>query len=240
MKRRMLSLLLVMVMVLGMLPTIAFAAPTESSGVYQIGTAEELLWFAQEVNGGKIGISCVLTADIDLTGTDWPGIGNSEFRYAGSFDGQGHTVTFKDAAWGLFGYVRGSAAFPATIKNVKTRGNINRSGIAHEVAYAYFESCINGATITVNHARAAGVIGSAIGINLGNGTIENDVRIKNCGNEASVTGLSNIGGILGWANVNTQVENCYNTGNINGKQAVGGIAGFLQESFRGATNEGFL
>ena len=40
MKRRMLSLLLAMVMVLGMLPTIAFAAPIESSGMYQIGTAE--------------------------------------------------------------------------------------------------------------------------------------------------------------------------------------------------------
>ena len=42
MKRRILSLLLAFVMVLGMLPTIAFAAPAESSGVYQIGTAEDL------------------------------------------------------------------------------------------------------------------------------------------------------------------------------------------------------
>ena len=42
MKRRLLSLLLVLVMALGMLPTIAVAAPAESEGVYQIGTAEEL------------------------------------------------------------------------------------------------------------------------------------------------------------------------------------------------------
>lgn len=235
MKRRLLSLLLVMVMVLGMLPTVAFATPTESSGMYQIGTAEDLLWFAQEVNGGNTGISGVLTADIDLTGTDWPGIGSSECRFAGSFDGQGHTVTFKDASWGLFGYVRGSEGAIVTIKNVKTKGNINRSGIAHEVAYAHFENCINGATITANETRAAGVIGSAVGVRLGNGTTANDVKITNCGNEASVTGLSNVAGIIGWANVNTRVENCYNTGNINGKEVVGGIAGFLQESFRGDT-----
>ena len=106
MKRRMLSLLLVMVMVLGMLPTIAFAAPIESSGVYQIGTAEELLWFAQEVNGGNTGISGVLTADIDMSAVaNWPGIGTATNMFAGSFDGQGHTVTFTDADWGLFGYV---------------------------------------------------------------------------------------------------------------------------------------
>lgn len=236
MKRRMLSLLLVFVMVLGLLPTAALAAPTESSGVYQIGTAEDLLWFAQEVNNGNTAISGVLTADIDLSNvTNWPGIGSSDYRFSGSFDGQGHTVTFKNADWGLFGYVRGSEGAVATIKNVKTKGSINHSGIAHEVAYAHFENCINGATITVNHIRAAGVIGSAVGVRLGNGTTANDVKITNCGNEASVTGLGNIGGIIGWANVNTRVENCYNAGNINGKEAVGGIAGFLQSSFRGET-----
>ena len=53
MKRRMLSLLLVMVMVLGMLPTIAFAAPTESSGVYQIGTAEDLPLLYAQIPGTK-------------------------------------------------------------------------------------------------------------------------------------------------------------------------------------------
>ena len=110
MKRRILSLLLIAAMVLGMLPTIAMAAPAESSGVYQIGTAEDLLWFAQEVNGGNTGISGKLTADIDLsTISNWPGIGTSEKPFSGSFDGQGYAVTFKDAAWGLFVYTRGSA-----------------------------------------------------------------------------------------------------------------------------------
>ena len=236
MKRRMCSLLLALVLVLGMLPTVALAAPAQSSGVYQLGTAEDLLWFAQEVNGGNTKISAVLTADIDLSSTaDWPGIGTSDSRFAGSFDGQGHTVTFKDAAWGLFGYVRGSESAVATVSNVRTRGSINRSGIAHEAAYAHFDGCINGATITANYARTAGVLGSSVGVQQGNGTTANDVKITNCGNEASVTGLSNVGGILGWANVNTRVENCYNTGNINGRECVGGIAGFLQSSFRGET-----
>lgn len=236
-EKKVFSLILTLALLLSVVPVPALAAgtPAEANGIYQIGTAEELLWFAQEVNGGNTGISGVLTADIDLTGTDWPGIGSSECCFAGSFDGQGHTVTFKDAAWGLFGYVRGSEGAVAIVKNVRTKGSIDHSGIAHEVAYAHFENCINGATITANETRAAGVIGSAVGVRLGNGTTANDVKITNCGNEASVTGLSNVAGIIGWTNVNTRVENCYNTGNINGKEVVGGIAGFLQESFRGET-----
>ena len=236
MKRRLLSLLLALVLVLGMLPAVAFAAPAQSSGVYQIGTAEDLLWFAQQVNGGQTKLSGVLTADIDLSSTaNWPGIGSSDYRFAGSFDGQGHTVTFQDADWGLFGFVRGSEGAVATVKNVRTKGSIHASGIAHEASYAYFENCINGATITANQARTAGVVGFSSGVQQGNGTTANDVLIVNCGNEASVTGLSSVGGILGWAQVNTRVENCCNTGNINGKEAVGGIAGFLQASFRGET-----
>ena len=128
MKRRMLSLLLVMVMVLGMLPTIAFAAPIESSGVYQIGTAEDLLWFAQEVNGGNTGISGVLTADIDMSAVaNWPGIGTNHKPFSGSFDGKGHTVTFRNAMWGMFGFVAGKSGAIVTIQNVKTAGSVQRS-----------------------------------------------------------------------------------------------------------------
>ena len=106
MKRRMLSLLLIAVMVLGMLPTVAFAAPAQNGGIYQISTAEDLLWFAQEVNAGGTGIKGMLAADIDLSDvSDWPGIGTESKPFSGTFDGQGYTVTFKDANVGLFGCI---------------------------------------------------------------------------------------------------------------------------------------
>ena len=228
MKRRMLSLLLTFVMVLGMLPTIAFAAPAESSGVYQIGTAEDLLWFAETVNGGETGISAVLTADIDLTGADWPGIGDYDSRFAGSFDGQGHTVTFKDTTWGLFGYVQGSSSAVATIQNVITAGSLQRSAIAHNAAYAHFTSCINRATITSTDSYVAGIVGKVSGIAV-SGVSKSDVLITNCGNEASITGHDHIGGIVGWSQTNTRLDGCYNTGNIHGGANVGGLVGYLQE-----------
>ena len=228
MKRRLLSLLLTVVVVLGMLPTIAFAAPAESSGVYQIGTAEDLLWFAQEVNNGNTAISGVLTADIDLTGADWPGIGDYDSRFAGSFDGQGHTVTFQNASWGLFGYVQGSSSAVATIQNVITAGSLQRSAIAHNAAYAHFTSCINRATITSTDSYVAGIVGKVSGIAV-SGVSKSDVLITNCANEASITGDDYIGGIVGWSQTNTRLHGCYNTGNIHGGENVGGLVGFLQE-----------
>lgn len=82
--KRMLSWLAVLVLVLGMLPVSVFAAePAQNGGIYQISTAADLLWFAQEVNAGGTGIKGKLTADIDLSNvSDWPGIGTSAKPFA--------------------------------------------------------------------------------------------------------------------------------------------------------------
>ena len=112
MNKRLLALFLAFVMLIGLLPVSAFAAdgagtgvsPLEGtaspvtpdgSGVYHITTGAELLWFAQEVNAGRLqSASVLLEADIDLGGAAWTPIGNSSGNYfAGSFDGGGHPVT---------------------------------------------------------------------------------------------------------------------------------------------------
>lgn len=86
MKRRMLSLLLIAVVMLGMLPTTVLAALAQNGGIYQISTAEDLLWFAQEVNAGGTGIKGMLTADIDLSDvSDWPGIGTTSNPFTLTF-----------------------------------------------------------------------------------------------------------------------------------------------------------
>ena len=143
MKKRILSIVLTLCMVLMLVPTTAFAEgitpatpQTDTDGVYQIGTAEELYGFAQLVNNGNTSASAVLTADIivnkgvlkadgtladDTSGfTSWTPIGNNSNRYTGKFDGQGHTISglyFNDASTnyvGLFGYLHSGGE----IKNV--------------------------------------------------------------------------------------------------------------------------
>lgn len=104
--------------------------PKQSDGVYQIGTGAELYWFANEVKT-KYTINAVLTADIDLAGYKWTPVkpNSSSYGYAGTFDGQGHTVknlyvdNVQDA--GLFGSVTGQ------IKNLTVEGNISASTATH-------------------------------------------------------------------------------------------------------------
>ena len=86
MKKRMVSLLLVLVMLLGLLPTAALAAPASGSGTaddpYRIATAQDLAEFRDEVNGSakkSTSTLCAkLTANIDLStlgDRDWTPIG---------------------------------------------------------------------------------------------------------------------------------------------------------------------
>jgi hypothetical protein len=83
----------------------ADVAPVEPSadgaGVYQIGSAANLVWFSDYVNAGNYTAEAVLTADIDMSDVDnFTPIGkavmdNTAARatcFRGKFDGQGHTI----------------------------------------------------------------------------------------------------------------------------------------------------
>ena len=91
MSRKLLNLCLAMLM--SMVCTAAWAL-SEVGGVYQIGSLEDFVAFAELVNGGE-GQPClnaVLTADIDK-GADETMIGRDGLNYQGCFDGAGHTIT---------------------------------------------------------------------------------------------------------------------------------------------------
>ncbi|HCX92325.1 MAG TPA: hypothetical protein DGZ34_06610 [Lachnospiraceae bacterium] len=210
MKKRILSIVLTLCMVLMLVPTTAFAEgitpatpQTDTDGVYQIGTAEELYGFAQLVNNGNTSASAVLTADIivnkgvlkadgtladDTSGfTSWTPIGNKSNRYTGKFDGQGHTISglyFNDASTnyvGLFGFLYSGGE----IKNVG-------------VIDSYF----------VGWGQVGGVCG-----------LNDRGAITGCYNTGSVNGSgSNVGGVCGY-NAGP-ITGCYiNNGGVYGKNA---------------------
>ncbi len=216
MKKRILSIVLTLCMVLMLVPTTAFAEgitpatpQTDTDGVYQIGTAEELYGFAQLVNNGNTSASAVLTADIivnkgvlkadgtladDTSGfTSWTPIGNNSNRYTGKFDGQGHTISglyFNDASTnfvGLFGYLYSGGE----IKNVG-------------VIDSYF----------VGWGQVGGVCGG-----------NDDGTITDCYNTGSVSGSGgNVGGVCG-LNERGAITGCYNTGTVSGDDRIGGVCG---------------
>ena len=208
----------------------------DENGVFQIGTYEELLWFAEEVNDGNTAIKGALTADITLP-ENWPGIGNSTNKFAGTLDGQNHTVTLSGSTWGLFGYVMGTwnSSFSGkeyvVVQNVITEGTARLTPLIHRAGYARIRNCINRADVDSGSGAVAGIVGDLNYALQYNSIKWTDVLIENCANEGDIhSSASNIGGILGEGLAGVRINGCSNTGNISGASSVGGLVGYMQES----------
>ena len=254
-KRRMIQGLLILALLCGAVllthPSAAWAVTPsqpkqDSDGVYQIGSAEELYWFAGLVNGTLDGIAqntaanAVLTGNIDLNGSEsdqWTPIGNDyDYRYTGTFDGKGHTISGltidSDAEYvGLFGCIGEGG----TVKNLTLTDNtirINRSAIYTFVGGICGENrgsitnCSNSGIVNVNGGTYT-YVGGICGRNYGG-------SIENCDNSSDVTGTDTVGGICG--RNSGSIENCDNSGDVTG--TVGGICGENWGSIKGCSNIG--
>ena len=224
----------------------AVTEPTVTDGVYQIGTVAELVWFAKQVNGGNSAIKGVLTGDIDLTGLNWTPIGTSSNKFAGSFDGAGHTIknlsidyaTAKSGErvyLGLFGNVEGAKDTYAVIKDLTVEGSVRAAS-----SYSVYTGSVGGvigkgqnltltgviARVTVTADTNVGKVCSVGGLA---GTLLN-CTMANCGNECAVSGVQNVGGLVGWFYGDT-MTGCYNTGSVTGTAlGVGGITGYAKKA----------
>ena len=245
MKKKLFAIVLTLSLVLGMMPSMAFASgaapaawdgttvtePAQADGVYQIGTGAELAWFAQSADASS---KAVLTADIDLGNQTWTG--KSGFK--GSFDGQNHTVKNLTGSTGLFATVTGASdSARAEVKNVIVEGTITGAttktgGIAGTAYYANFTNCINRADISGTSNYIAGIVGFAQ-----KDTNGGYVTLQNCGNEGNITSTGTAAGVLGFGKGSTIVNDCYNKGAISGKATsnnatqvggVGGVVGGMQ------------
>ena len=238
MKKRLLSLLLVLAMVFSLMPAALAADTLSGSGTeddpYLLATAADLKAFRDMANAEASSKLCAtLTADIDLGGEAWtpfegPTVGGA---YAGTFDGANHTIKglsvnlTSNAGAGLFGTVCG-----ATIKNLKVEGNVSASSsafvggiVGRTLTSATIDSCSFAGTVTSTKKSGASNATAGIVGKVKTGT----VTITNCANTATVNGNGNIAaGILGYGGSNkVTIENCYNTGAISGQWYASGICG---------------
>ena len=246
----MLSLLMVLSMMLhfpsGIFSNISFGlkasaaelTPTEPStdnkGVYQIGTAEELYWFANYVNSGNTSANAVLTADItvnqnvlnengELNSGDfisWTPIGkNISISYNGTFDGQNHTVSglyFNSSSTnyvGLFGKVEsGSSVSNVGVVDSYFKGKFYVGGVCGQ-NLGTITNCYNTGKVS-GYQEVGGVCGE-----------NNAGYIANCYNTGAVSvNTSLVGGVCGYNYYGT-ITNCYNTGEVSGNSDVGGVCG---------------
>lgn len=223
MKKRIGSLLLIVAMCLTLLPTAAFAVDDEETATapekFAITSVGDLQTFADAVNkgdyDGKTDAVVTLDADLDLAGIAWIPMGDTSHDFAGTFDGQGHTISnltigtadapITGKLAGLFGVVEG------TVKNLF----LDEVSVNANVGY-----------------YVGGLAAYAVG------PIEN-CHITKLDMDAVASG---VGGLIGYATSGNSIYGCSVSGEIavkSGCQGVGGFIGSMGENaqitYSGAT-----
>lgn len=209
----------------------------DGNGVYLIGTAAELAWFA--ATDGKS--SAKLTADIELAGYDWTPLK----KFYGTFDGQGHVIrnlyiNSTSNTLGLISYLQGGAS----VTGLGITGSVtctNNTRIAQAggiVGYMYDKASITQCWSAVNvtsNKHAGGIAGYTAG-----GSI-----ITNCYASGNITTTSKnecyLGGICGSGFSNTNgatLTNCYSIGDVTGTSGAASYLGGLTPSNNAANYVG--
>lgn len=195
----------------------AKTAPTQDkNGVYQIGTAAKLAWFADAVNKGDTTISGKLTANINLNDKAWTAIGTDSNKFAGTLDGDNYTVSGL-VTTGLVGEL----AEGGVVENLRVNCAIVSTssllgGVANSSA-GTIRNCMVSGSITFSSGgyNGASAIGGIAGRNTGNGVISGCVSravVKDAYDNSTYGTSASLGGIAGYAY--GVVENCYFTGTL--------------------------
>ena len=212
--------------------------PKQVDGYYQLSSPDAMLWFSNQVSAlGNTGINGKLTADIDMSGVTWTPIGKSTsgYQYTGQFDGGGHTITGLTVSGtsyrGLFGYINGGTVKDLTLEEVAISVTSQYvGGIAGYVTGTAIENChvVSGTMYSSYSSTAAGACANIGGLV---GAMFNSSKISDCTNNATITGQTYIGGVVGRDNAST-VTKCVNTGAVTGTKfnsmdSVGGVVGYM-------------
>mgnify|MGYP004616677557 CR=1 FL=1 len=250
MKKKLLSILLALSMLLTLLPTVALAADggawdgsiasafaggtgTESDP-YQIADGAQLAYLASEVNKGQpYENACfVLTADIDLGNHDWTPIGNSfsdallggtDYSvFAGNLDGKGHTVS--NISVGTESAPLESDVFGLFGMTGGKLSNLNLDGVT-----------IYGIAKNVNVSSYVYVIGLAGALTgSASGPVENchvaNLSMTMRAPDSGMTAAYWIGGLVGALDGSQHIDECSVSGRItetSGKGSIGGLIGEL-------------
>ena len=222
MKKKLLSLLLALCLVMALVPITAFAAETmdtwdgtadtnwydENETEFHLKTAEQLAGMAKLVNDDTAYFkdkTVYLDNDLDLGGHEWISIGDGANTNVGSFqgvfDGQSHVI------YNLYSH--------EGTQSENQSNNLLRNGL--------FGSIYNATVKNLGIENADIVIPMKDGSTYGKGILVDwmtDSTINNCYTTGSITGGSYvekyIGGIAGFLNGNNSISQCYSTAAITG------------------------
>ena len=208
-----------------------------------INSAEDLAWAISVATGynkvnegnGYPSTNFKLTADIDMDDNIWVPIGNSNVKYTGTFDGNGHVVTgirspLDETDKAMFGVIDGATItnmvartnFPegnsqnlAALVGVMEKGTISNCEAAGALVGTSRTENIGGVVAKAN----GGTIHSVFAVNTLTGAGEsvmgglvgtNGANLYNSYSNVTMNGDATAkGGLVGVNNANCHIENCY-------------------------------
>lgn len=204
--------------------------PSVDNGVYQIGTAGELYWFAGLVNGDasvcdyneesnpngtkqNTSANAVLTADITvnrnlLTLLEYDIVGNVT---------NGTSFT----SWTPIGNRLNKYTGTFDGKNHTISGlYFNNTSTDYVGLFGYVGSggSVSNVGVEDSYFKGNDYVGGVCGFYSGD-------RLTNCYHTGTVSGSSYVGGVCG-ESFSIPITNCYNTGAVSGSDIVGGVCGF--------------
>ena len=223
-------------------PDTAWYYDNTGAASFTISDADELAGLAQLVNSGInfSGKTITQTVNIDLSayaaGAGWTPIGGITQMFAGSYDGEGHTIInlkidSSNKSWqGMFGYIDNGG-------NVKNIGLIDVNITITITSGSDFGGIAGSSLGTIQNCYVTGSItitgsGDSVG-----GIAGYCKDTQNCYTTCNISapGSSNVGGIVGGIVSSGNVLYCYSTGDISGNNAVGGVAGVASVAWCYAT-----
>lgn len=203
-----------------------------------ISTKEELLALANAKDAGTLSKNYKLTADLDLSGETFPGIGTAAQPFTGRFDGQNHTISNVTVSGtdsiGFFGVIKGAKIQNLNLKNVNISGKEKVGGL---VGYAQaalgkddlsqnVANLIGGCTVS-GTVTGSNQVGGLVGLNEGKADPDTLFSIASsidkCSSSAAVIGTNMTGGLVG-ENSGTITKSAA-TGAVTGTSMTGGFAG---------------
>lgn len=200
-----LSLILIIMTVISIMPINVSAE--DSLNVIEISRVNELIEFANKCKYDSYSKDKIvkLTADIDVSGSDFKGIS----YFAGTFDGGSHIISgfnvdYKGSDFGFFRYIAESGF----ITNLNISGSINVTGSQENIGgiAGVNKGVINESSFSgkVNASTATGAIA---------GYNHENAKIVSCTSDADILATNQTGGIAG---VNDGlISNCTSKSRVN-------------------------
>lgn len=250
MKKQLLSIICVLTLCLGLLPTTVFAASPEGvwtdnaasnfaggtgteNDPYQIATAEQLAYLAVKANEGtlhSLGDYYILINNIDLSDHRWVPIGRGtsiESKYFdGYFNGMGKTITGLYVDESTDGYLAGLfGLLTGQVTDLTIEGAYVKTAGSNSSAGILAGKIFNSGT-KVTNCHVSGTVEGDVSAG-GLAGYASYTEFKDCSAKAEVSATgNNIGGFIG-EGFATSFSDCTAEGSVTGSWCCGGFAGLI-------------